>query len=176
MTYIIFDTNISCPLKFDSFVRDLDIIITAEPVMSANNATEFETKSDANIYLDKLRNANTYEYDIDKCEIRSLKDILELEDANNKEAELEEARGSWSRTDTETKRSILRKMLRAEGQESVTKWLEDMKDTSGITPMTNDEFIQRKVDQIESKYGITVTDEQRKQLVNRFIDGGQNGN
>ena len=169
MTYIIYDAKINCPLRLDKFVRDLDIIITAEPVMSAHSATEFDTIEDANVFLQDLTNSNTY--DTSECKVISQKDILKTEDDNNAEYERKQQIKAWNNTDTETKRSILRKMFKAKGQTEVDDWLKRMEDTSGITPMTDDEFIDRKVNEIESKYGIKITDDQRIQLFDKFVKG-----
>lgn len=171
MSYIVYDKKVEHPLRFDSFVRDISIITTAEMVTSVRSATEFDNPEDAKDYMERLQQCNTY--DITECEVRSLEDMTKAEDDANLKYELQKKKAAWDNTDKDTKRSILRKMLKREGQEAVDKWLEGLEDKSGITPMTDDEFIDRKVDEIESRYGIRVTDKQRDQLFKKFVEGEQ---
>lgn len=171
MSYIVFDKKVERSLRFDTFVRDLDIITTADPVMSVRSATTFDSPEDANEYMQRLQQCGTY--DITDCEVRALEDMTKAEDDANIKYEAQQRKAAWDNTDKETKRSILRKMLKQEGQEAVDKWLAGLEDNSGITPMTDDEFIDRKVNEIESKYGIRVTDKQRDQLFKKFVEGEQ---
>jgi len=169
MTYIVFDKKVNRALRFDSYVRDISIITTADPVMSVRSATEFDKPEDAQMFIQRLNDSNTY--DTSECEVQSLEDLEKQEDEKNFKYEADKKRAAWNNTDKDTKRSILRKMLKSDGQEAVDKWLETMEDKSGLTPMTDDEFIDRKVNEIESRYGIRVTDKQREDLFKRFVEG-----
>lgn len=171
MTYVVFDNKIERPLRFDSFVRDLDIITTAEPVHSCLSATQFDKKEDGEAFIQRLQDSHTY--DTLECEVREYDELFKAEAEKEIQEHLEKKARSWAVTDTDTKRSILRKMLKKDGQEAVDEWLKIVHETSGITPMTDDEFIDRKVNEIESKYGIRVTDKQREQLFKRFVEGEQ---
>ena len=48
MSYVVKNNKNDTYIQFDRFVRDIEIITTAEPVSSILSATEFETAESAN--------------------------------------------------------------------------------------------------------------------------------
>lgn len=168
MSYIIYDREADHPLRLDVFVRGLTEVTIAEPVQSVRSATEFDVEEDANAYLLRLKESQTY--DVSNCEVISLDVAVNIEDKQNEEFERNEAVKAWARTAENVKRNILRKKLKGEGEAAVSTWLEYVKDTSGILPMTDEELLDIKAEEISNRYGITITAEQREELRKRFTE------
>lgn len=169
--FILYDRAVDHPLIIDSFVRDLSIITTAEPVQSTMSATQFETEEDAKVFINRLKESNSY--DITACEIIDLEKAFNIEKGIDDERKRNEKANAWARTPEFKRRNILRKILKKDGDTGIKDWLDYVKDTSDIIPLTDDEYIQHKVDEITLRYGITVTDDQRTELRKRFIEGEQ---
>lgn len=147
-------------LTFETFVRDLDVLVQVEHTSYINLATEFIDVQDAAEYIRIAKNSgyDTNEYTVvDKEQI--IKDEKDARE-NEKNAKLKQL---WDSSNEEGKRALLTSINEDDRKEFLAK----VGDTSGIQPYSNEELQQRKIERLEKTLGITFTEEQKEILRNK---------
>lgn len=147
-------------LTFETFVRDLDVLVQVEHTSYINLATEFIDVQDAAeyIHIAKESGYDTSDYTVvDKDQI--LKDEQDAKE-NEKNAKLKQL---WGSSNEEGKRALLTSINEDDRKEFLVK----VGDTSGIQPYSHDELQQRKIERLEKTLGITFTEEQKEILRNK---------
>jgi hypothetical protein len=147
-------------LTFETFVRDLDVLVQVEHTSYINLATEFIDVQDAAEYIRIAKNSgyDTNEYTVvDKEQI--IKDEKDTRE-NEKNAKLKQL---WDSSNEEGKRALLTSINEDDRKEFLVR----VGDTSGIQPYSNEELQQRKIERLEKTLGITFTEEQKEILRNK---------
>ena len=147
-------------LTFETFVRDLDVLVQVEHTSYINLATEFVDVQDAAeyIHIAKESGYDTSNYVVvDKEQI--LKDEKDAKE-NEKNAKLKQM---WNSSNEEGKRALLTSIKEEDREEFMVR----VRDTSGIQPYSPEELQQRKIERLEKTLGITFTKEQKEILRNK---------
>jgi len=105
-------------------VNNFEIRYKSEPCANLHNATQFDTKEEAE---ERLRNDNRWNLRKDEYHVILIKDLLEREHkraSNEADKIIHEA---WENTSEEEKQKILDEKRKAGGEEAVQAWLEQVK-------------------------------------------------
>ena len=171
MSYLFRDTKTNHLLWIDRIVVDMSVKTFADPVSNIHVASEFEDLATAKDILKEL--AETY--DTSNVIIMSREEIeneLQQDEINERRIK---RKNQWATMSLDQKKSTLYRVKKSSGQEGVNEYLDDVEDTSGITPYTFDEIIDKDIKGYEEQLGITFTDEQ-KQQIHKKRKGDNDGN
>lgn len=150
-------------LIFTPFTRDLDVLVQIEPTSYIKLATTFETEDSAKYYIDL---ANTSGYDTSAYIIVD-KDKIEADKKTAQEnAETAKLKQFWSTLNELDKRLFLYDM---KSGTKVKEFLDKVEDKSGIQPLSEAEYKDHRIQNLEKKLGIEFTDEQKETLRTKEI-------
>lgn len=147
-------------LTFETFVRDLDVLVQVEHTSYINLATEFMDVQDAAEYIHIAKDSG---YDTSNYVVVDKEQILKDEEdtkENEKNAKLKQL---WDSSNEEGKRALLTSIKEEEREEFLVR----VGDTSGIQPYSPEELQQRKIERLEKTLGITFTEAQKEILRNK---------
>ena len=160
MTYIVKSNEKY--LVFERYVRDMDIVVNTEETSYIQLATTFSSEEDAKAYIQMARDSG---YESDNFTIIDKDKKINDDKTAEENARLESKRKQWNNLSTDDKRAYLSRI----NEEDQKKFLADMQDTSGITPMTPEEMAMRKIHRHEETLGIKFTEEQIQILLKKEV-------
>ena len=162
MSYII--KNDKYWLRFDRFVRGMDIVTTVEPVGSFLAATEFSSKNSAR---EIIKEADKSGYDTKTYEIFDKeKTIKEHKEKAENEAN-EFIKDTWNNTSIKKRQQLIQEMYKQKGEKEVKEFLEKVGDSTkyDFEPTDENELLNTIYNNMEKMLGRELTDSEKNELM-----------
>ena len=169
MSYVVKNNKNDTYIQFDRFVRDIEIITTAEPVSSILSATEFETAESANELI-KAAKSFMDDYELENSDLQVIdKDLsLNLQKEKAEQDEKENQIKAWANTSVNSKKEILQQQYdQGVTIESLKEFLDEVKDPDSISLIDTNPFrnYQHIFDNMEKILGRPLSEAEKQQYL-----------
>lgn len=175
--FVVYDRNKDCYIYFDSFVRDMDIIRSPEPVGSVEVASEFHEREAAEEMIEEIK---PFGYDVSGYEILDIEEERKKEKEEKERKEKEKAKETWKAMTPEQQESKLKGILAHEGEEKAQEFLDYLEDKRSLPSYDKyDEKVLisatfRSINTcVENAIGRTLTEEEKDRILEYFKNGGK---
>lgn len=169
MSYVVKNNKNDTYIQFDRFVRDIEIITTAEPVSSILSATEFETAESANELIEAAKSFMD-DYELENSDFQVIdKDLsLNLQKEKAEQDEKENQIKAWANTSVNSKKEILQQQYdQGATIESLKEFLDEVKDPDSISLIDTNPFrnYQHIFDNMEKILGRPLSETEKQQYL-----------
>lgn len=169
MSYVVKNNKNDTYIQFDRFVRDIEIITTAEPVSSILSATEFETAESANELIEAAKSFMD-DYELENSDLQVIdKDLsLNLQKEKAEQDEKENQIKAWANTSVNSKKEILQQQYdQGATIESLKEFLDEVKDPDSISLIDTNPFrnYQHIFDNMEKILGRPLSETEKQQYL-----------
>lgn len=169
MSYVVKNNKNDTYIQFDRFVRDIEIITTAEPVSSILSATEFETAESANELIEAAKSFMD-DYELENSDLQVIdKDLsLNLQKEKAEQDEKENQIKAWANTSVNSKKEILQQQYdQGATIESLKEFLDEVKDPDSISLIDTNPFrnYQHIFDNMEKILGRPLSEAEKQQYL-----------
>ena len=169
MSYVVKNNKNDTYIQFDRFVRDIEIITTAEPVSSILSATEFETAESANELIEAAKSFMD-DYELENSDLQVIdKDLsLNLQKEKAEQDEKENQIKAWANTSINSKKEILQQQYdQGATIESLKEFLDEVKDPDSISLIDTNPFrnYQHIFDNMEKILGRPLSEAEKQQYL-----------
>lgn len=169
MSYVVKNNKNDTYIQFDRFVRDIEIITTAEPVSSILSATEFETAESANELIEAAKSFMD-DYELENSDLQVIdKDLsLNLQKEKAEQDEKENQIKAWANTSVNSKKEILQQQYdQGATIESLKEFLDEVKDPNSISLIDTNPFrnYQHIFDNMEKILGRPLSETEKQQYL-----------
>ena len=169
MGYVVKNNKNDTYIQFDRFVRDIEIITTAEPVSSILSATEFETAESANELIEAAKSFMD-DYELENSDLQVIdKDLsLNLQKEKAEQDEKENQIKAWANTSVNSKKEILQQQYdQGATIEDLKEFLDEVKDPDSISLIDTNPFrnYQHIFDNMEKILGRPLSETEKQQYL-----------
>ena len=169
MSYVVKNNKNDTYIQFDRFVRDIEIITTAEPVSSILSATEFETAESANELIEAAKSFMD-DYELENSDLQVIdKDLsLNLQKEKAEQDEKENQIKAWANTSVNSKKEILQQQYdQGATIESLKEFLDEVKDPDSTSLIDTNPFRnhQHIFDNMEKILGRPLSETEKQQYL-----------
>lgn len=169
MSYVVKNNKNDTYIQFDRFVRDIEIITTAEPVSSILSATEFETAESANELIEAAKSFMD-DYELENSDFQVIdKDLsLNLQKEKAEQDEKENQIKAWANTSVNSKKEILQQQYdQGATIEGLKEFLDEVKDPDSISLIDTNPFrnYQHIFDNMEKILGRPLSETEKQQYL-----------
>lgn len=169
MSYVVKNNKNDTYIQFDRFVRDIEIITTAEPVSSILSATEFETAESANELIEAAKSFMD-DYELENSDLQVIdKDLsLNLQKEKAEQDEKENQIKAWANTSVNSKKEILQQQYdQGATIEDLKEFLDEVKDPDSISLIDTNPFrnYQHIFDNMEKILGRPLSETEKQQYL-----------
>lgn len=169
MSYVVKNNKNDTYIQFDRFVRDIEIITTAEPVSSILSATEFETAESANELIEAAKSFMD-DYELENSDLQVIdKDLsLNLQKEKAEQDEKENQIKAWANTSVNSKKEILQQQYdQGATIEGLKEFLDEVKDPDSISLIDTNPFrnYQHIFDNMEKILGRPLSETEKQQYL-----------